>query len=465
MAGLSNHLTAPGSTGNYRRTVASGSPTRERPASLDMLLIALGVAILCYVWRVQDLYPIIASVRAPILASLAVVVLYVISQDRRRALVTASHPITRFVLLILGLALLSVPTSVYQGLSLHFIVNDFSKNVLLFVILAASMRTFHDVRRMTAVLVIGGALYAQFVYFNVAVGANGRLGGIVYYDANDIGMFLTCTMPLALFFLIRGRNVLVKACAALALGLFVLVIIKSGSRGAFLALVAVGVYFLFFLSSVPVRLRVMAVASSVAMLMIVGGEQYWGMMSTMLNPKDDYNWSGNSDSGRMDVWKRGIGYMIDRPVTGVGVSAFGVAEGTISDIAGRQAYGVGVKWSAAHNSFVQIGAELGVGGLLLFILMLRAGYTTARAGPAQPGRSKTISDEEVLGQALGGAIVGYVVGGFFLSQAYSAYLMVLCALIVGLDVTRRKTVPVTRRHSNHSARRPHPPRVQSVIRS
>src|SRR5207247_11224361 len=42
-------------------------------------------------------------------------------------------------------------------------------------------------------------------------------------------------------------------------------------------------------------------------------------------------------------------------------------EGTISPLARLQERGRGVRWGAAHNTFIQVGAELGVPGLLLFI--------------------------------------------------------------------------------------------------
>ncbi|HEX7090789.1 MAG TPA: O-antigen ligase family protein [Longimicrobiales bacterium] len=397
-----------------------------------MLLLAVAVSILTYVWRVQDLYPILATVKLPILASLAMYGLYVMDGDPRRKLNTIRHPVTACVIAIVALAVASVPTSLYQGLSFGFIKDDLSKNFLLMIILAASIRTLEDVRRYAAFIVIGGAIYAQFVYLNLSIGPSGRLGNIVYYDANDLGMLLVCSLPLAVFFVLRGRTLLGRAAAALCIGLFVLVIIKTGSRGAFLGLLGVGGYLLLAFRSVPVKVRMAAVGACLALLLLAGNDTYWSMMRTLLHPTQDYNWSGNSEAGRMEVWKRGIGYMLSRPVTGVGVRAFPVAEGTISPLAERQEYGIGLKWSAAHNSFVEIGAELGIGGLVALVLLLVHAYRTARSIDPAPGRGTTQSDEVVLGHALAGTIIGYVICGFFLSQAYAAYMFVVHGVIVGL---------------------------------
>src|SRR5690606_15321749 len=112
----------------------------------------------------------------------------------------------------------------------------------------------------------------------------------------------------------------------------------------------------------------------VVLLMTFGGETYWSLMKTMLNPSQDYNWAGGSETGRMEIWKRGVTYMAGNPLLGVGVRCFSVAEGTLSPQAAQQSIGIGFKWSTAHNSFVQIGAELGVGGLLLFCAMLASSF-------------------------------------------------------------------------------------------
>src|SRR3989442_13656065 len=121
----------------------------------------------------------------------------------------------------------------------------------------------------------------------------------------------------------------------------------------------------------------------------------------------------------MEVWKRGIGYMLGRPLLGVGAQAFGVAEGTLApEAVEREEYGKGFKWSTAHNAFVEIGAEIGVLGLLLFGALLVGGFrglARARRGPQR--------EAAVLARALGGALGG--LGGTECLQlpADSAYFL------------------------------------------
>jgi O-antigen ligase len=211
--------------------------------------------------------------------------------------------------------------------------------------------------------------------------------------------------------------------------MIVYTLVQTGSRGGFIAFVACGAYLLFTFDSISKTARGYTVGILVAFILYFGGSKYWETMSTLLTPTDDYNWT--AEGGRKALWTRGIGYMLTHPVTGVGGRAFGIAEGTISSMASRQAEGIGVKWSAAHNSFIEVGAELGLIGLALFLSALYLAFqfvlklgklgNDARAGPRGP-----------LGQTIGGVLIAYMVGGFFVSAGYSAFLYTIFGVILGL---------------------------------
>ena len=126
--------------------------------------------------------------------------------------------------------------------------------------------------------------------------------------------------------------------------------------------------------------------------------------------------------------------MLDHPVFGVGPANFGVAEGTLSPFAERQQFGVGVRWNAPHNSFVQVGAELGVPGLVLFVGMIANAFVVLRrAGRGNGERGGPDQVPVQLAQALTASLIGYVVGAFFLSLAYAELLYTLIALAVGVQ--------------------------------
>ena len=120
--------------------------------------------------------------------------------------------------------------------------------------------------------------------------------------------------------------------------------------------------------------------------------------------------------------------MVDHPLLGVGVAAFPIAEGTLAPEALEQRrYGRSFKWSAPHNALIQIGAELGIGGVVLFVALFAAAFRTL-------GRLRRAPFPEVavVAQIFTASLVAFAVTASFLSQAYSAYLYTLLGMILGL---------------------------------
>ena len=416
--------------GNWRDSGTAG-PAARAPG-WDPLLMCLAATVLVTTWRVQDLVPILGTLQFPMLAAAAAYATYFLERDRRRMLSGIKHPVTTLAVVLLILMVASVPGGVYPGLSFRFIFKDHIKTLGMMLLIAASIRTVTDVERFAWVQVLGAVLYALVVLTSVSVGTNGRLGDLWYYDANDLGMLLAATLPLMIYAIRPGVRTLHRLLGLAGMGVATLTVVKTGSRGGFLALLGSGAYLLFGFQAIPKRVRVLSVAALVVLFMAIANDHYWSMMGTLLHPTQDYNWSGKAEEGRMEIWKRGMGYMLGSPFVGVGANAFPVAEGTLSPYAARQAIGIGFKWSAAHNSFVQIGAELGVGGLLCFLALLYSAFRALRRVDRLGRRLPGSAPPAALAQALIATLLAYCIGGFFLSQAYSPLLYAVLGMIVGL---------------------------------
>jgi O-antigen ligase len=131
-------------------------------------------------------------------------------------------------------------------------------------------------------------------------------------------------------------------------------------------------------------------------------------------------------------------------VLGLGPANFPTAEGTLSDISQRQQYGVGVRWNAAHNSYIQVGAETGFPGLVIYLAMIATTFGALRVvtrGARGPDHRRI----RELASALTAAVIGFVVGAFFLSLAYQEMFFTLLALVVGLHKVARLDAADARR--------------------
>jgi O-antigen ligase len=251
-------------------------------------------------------------------------------------------------------------------------------------------------------------------------------------------------MPFAIYYMRPGIAIWKRLYALGAMGLFMIMMIRSGSRGGFLAFAAVMLYTLLRYRAIPARLRISAVTGGVLILLVAGSSAYWSMMSTMLHPSQDYNMT--SEGGRKEVWKRGLGYMLSNPITGVGIRAFPQAEGMLSEVARERAeMGRGIKWSVAHNSFVEVGAECGIPGLLLFVSILVAAgrsMTRVKLNRRQPWIT---GDDQAYAQMLIASLIGFSVAGFFVSAEYFTFLYVVLALTVGMRAVLQRRERETRR--------------------
>lgn len=431
----SNALTTPSMAPNQAAPMRVHS-RRAAPRRQPVFTLVLGSLILVYVWRIQDLYPILAAVQFPILVTVAGLGWFFANGGFRKTQLLFREPAMKAAFLMLALMVVGTPFSLYQGLSFSFILNDHLKTFVVMLAIAAGVSTYRDIERLVTAQLVGGFVFAWLTITKFSVGMGGRLGDLPYYDANDLGMLMVVVIPMAAYYM-RPQARISAAGRLLtlpALVLFAMSIAKSGSRGAFIGLVGVAIYLIVGFRAIKPSVRIGAALGAFVVLGLVGGDAYWELMSSLLHPTSDYNWSGGSDTGRMEIWKRGMTYMFSNPILGVGVRCFTVAEGTLAPQAALQEYGIGFKWSAAHNSFVQIGAELGIGGLLLFIGMIGAGFAALRKvmkeGAVLGRRGR---DRVALAQALTASLVGFVLAGFFLSQAYGATIYLLIAMIVALS--------------------------------
>ena len=408
----------------------------QRAPGWDPLLVSVAVYIATSVGRVHQLFPILLPFKPALLSAVMAIGLFVLDKGRQRRLALLRSRSTTCLLGLLVWSALSVPAALNQGLAFHS-WTDFARTVVMFFVVAGSVRHARGVERLTLVYFAVTVVYTGVVVSRFQLGAEDwRLGRLYYYDANDMATLIATAMPLGLYFVLAHRHLVLRLCAGGGLAVLAVGLIRSGSRGGFLALLAVTAFVLLGFTTVPARARVAGLIVILAVAGTTASDRYWTQMQTIIHPHQDYN--ATSEAGRLKIWQRGIGYMAANPVFGVGMRNFQVAEGTISPLARLQERGIGILWGAAHNSFVQMGAELGVPGLLLFVGLIAGAFRSLRRVVSARSRAGPTTDEVArLAQTLMAALVAFVVGAFFLSLGYADLLYVLAALSVGLAKSAR----------------------------
>lgn len=414
------------------RSRTPGPTLRTRAAGWDLLLVCVALHIANYVGRVPQLFPVLSNLKVAWGVKVCAIGLYLLYRAGPRHLGQLRSSTTTCMLGLLLWSALSVPAALYPGLAFHAWM-DFAWTVVMCLVIAGSVRNRRDVERLVMVYFGVTVLYVTVVLSRFQLSAdNWRLGDLYFYDANDLATLIVSAMPFGLYVVLgQRRRAWVRLLAALGLGVLAVGLTRTGSRGGFLAFLAVVAFILLAFTTIPKRSRLVGLVVVLAVVSATASDKYWNQMQTILNPRQDYN--AHSEAGRLKVWERGLGYMANRPLFGVGISNFQVAEGTVSPMAKRQERGLAVYWTAAHNTFIQAGAELGVPGLLLFVGLFTTAFASLRR-VARRARSVGPPFAELarLAQTLLASMVGFTVGAFFLSLAYTDMLCTLAALTIAL---------------------------------
>jgi putative inorganic carbon (HCO3(-)) transporter len=402
----------------------------------DPLLIAVATYLLVAVCQIQFFLPWLVPLRVGVLAALASLVFVATDRSPERRLNSLLGGPVPLVAILLAWAVVDIPFALYPGLAYNLVVHNFAKSVILCVVLALAIRNIRDVENLAFVYFTGIVVFALYVVLRapLAAGAERIGGGFGSYDPNDFAALAVTAIPLGVFFWQSGRKRVRRWLALAALVPIMGAIVRTGSRGGFLGLLAVTGILVARYRWIPLRWRLGSVAVLALVAVGTGSDAYWNRMKTILSPSQDYNVT--SEVGRTQVWKRGLGYAWDRPLTGVGPDNFEYAEGTISPLAGRQAFGIGVRWTAPHNTYVQVVAELGIPGLLLFLAMLGSGLRALRS-LRSAAMQHHATNAAALADAIAASLIGMMVAAFFLSHAYTAVLYTLLAFAAGCYKARR----------------------------
>jgi O-antigen ligase len=361
--------------------------------------------------------------------------------------------------LIVAQAVLACASALF-GISLGnaaaYIIAVYWKTLAVALLLILSLRNMSDVRHMVWATAAGGVLLA---FTSVFIDHISKTRSNAVYDANDIGAIVVMTLPLVILAaqIAKGIRRLVWLGG---LALIAMTIVISGSRGAFIGLLAVGIALLLFLPGVSVVKRLTYLGAITTMLALFAPEGYWeSMKSVIVNPTADYNW--DAGQGRRQIATRGMGYMFEHPIFGLGINNFAMQEAMYSDYAkATLASGHGVKWSAPHNSWVQAGAETGVPGLILWgalvvgsvVPLIRLRRRMPKAWATSGTTDQRFAYLATLYVPI--AMVGFVVSVTFVSFAWSDQSYVIPAIAMGVQMSCERQFGLTTNASTRTRRAP-----------
>jgi O-antigen ligase len=347
----------------------------------------------------------------------------------------------RFIAVLGFLACCSAVFGISLGRSASFILDAYVKTLAYAFLVALSIRNVRDLYTLVWGYVIscGILTYFSLFVFGLSRGSGSyvtRLNDMYTYDSNDIGVVMMIGMALTMLVLIvaRGRN---RWFALLILLGIAATIARSGSRGGFLGFVAAAAAALVLVNSVSAGRRLGLLLATLVALAIAAPPGYWKQMNTIIQPKEDYNYSALD--GRRALIERGLGYIEKYPLFGLGINNFARAECSISPKREVLRINGPMRCTPPHNAFLQAGTELGIPGFIVWVSLVIGGIIAPLRLRRRLPRSWMRGNDTQ--RFLYGAtsffpvaMIGFAVPAFFVSFAWNDPLYLLGALLSGLYV-------------------------------
>jgi probable O-glycosylation ligase (exosortase A-associated) len=236
-----------------------------------------------------------------------------------------------------------------------------------------------------------------------------------FMDGNtEIGMALNMILPLLVYLRREVVRVWARNSLSAMIGLTIVAIVGTYSRGAFLGLVVVLTILCVKSRAKFVAAVLLAIAIPVAAATLPG--RWLNRMQTIETYEDD-----KSAMGRIEAWKVAILMGKDRPLLGFGFRPFG------TEMFERYGYSGG---RDAHSIFFQVLAEHGITGLILYAGIIISSLFSLRRLSRVSRMKPELNWIYNYVQMLQASLAGYLVCGAFLSMSYFGLFYHLLAIII-----------------------------------
>lgn len=387
-----------------------------------MVFKAVLISIFSDVSKIQSLIPLLASLQfQKIMLLIPLAGLFSerrLLQHVKKSILTTPYGKTLIFYSIW--MVFSIPLSVYPGSCVTFLTEHYWKLWVALCLIIAYGVSRESYDKMIWAVILAASVFSLAAF---ASKGSGRFQLTEAYDPNENALLFVLTFPLVFWKTITSRGWKKPAAGVLAL-LLVIGIMETGSRGGFLGLIAV-----ICVSLVQCRreyrigLGKLLIVPALLLLTLYscGGSQYLDRVTSTFDTEQNYNYT--ADTGRLAIWRQGVDMMITNPVLGVGVYQFISAQGILYRSEGG-------KWQAAHNTFVQVGAELGFPGLIAFCFILYSTIKSLRTVSRGKGAGNNYAS--LMSHALIGSWTGFIVCASFLSVAYTNIYFLLFGFSVAL---------------------------------
>jgi len=271
--------------------------------------------------------------------------------------------------------------------------------------------------------------------FTIRSGGSDRVwgpDGTFIAGNNEVALAFVMTIPLMWFLRSISPNKWVRHGLLVSMLLLALAALGSYSRGAALAIGAMTLF--FWIKSREKLMLGVVIAIAVPALLLFMPSQWHDRIDTIETYQED-----SSAMGRINAWHMAFNLAVDRPVGG----GFQIYDPYVFQLYAPNPDDV----HAAHSIYFQVLGEHGFVGLFLYLLLGVLSWRTATWVVRRTRLHPELRWAEDMATMIQVSLLGFVVGGAFLSLAYFDVPYYLMAGLVALRIVVERELKALRDRS------------------
>jgi len=315
------------------------------------------------------------------------------------------------------------------------------------VYIATFALTLRDLRKLVLFLVVADVgIIVDCILFGVAKDLRFRVPGSIFFDnPNDLSLWLLLVAAHATY-LFFEKTVWLKMTGVTILATAVALTIRTGGRGAFVALIVFGAT-AFVLTKRRLRFAILALVVAALFLIFTPATLVRRLTQISVHPELASGGSKAeraalaSQRDRMSLLLQSVKYAFRHPFLGLGPGQFATTIERDFSKSGNSQSGKG-----SHNVYTQLASECGIPALVLYVVVLAttlfSNYRIFRRCTNEP----TLREGAALAYCLFASMLVYSVCTLFFSAAYNSQVPTIAGMTIVLRlVMRPMTAP---EHSN-----------------
>ncbi|HWH59080.1 MAG TPA: O-antigen ligase family protein [Terriglobales bacterium] len=333
--------------------------------------------------------------------------------------------VIKLVLVLFVHMCLTVPFAFWRGGAFQVVRDDFSKAVIVALLISMIVGSMDDLRRLLwvqAVSVSVMTIASIIIHPQTSLTGQYRLWGLggVFSNPNDFAINIAINFPLCLAFFYATKGILKKVLWGGALLFLLYGVIATYSRSGLIAMVICFMICVWEFGIRGKRPQVVAAAIFVVMLGLGVGltkPNYTARIKTLVEGGEVEN-SGDHGSldARRELLMESIRVSLHHPIFGVGPGNF---------------QAITESWHVTHNTYTELSSEAGLPALALFLTIIVLTFRNLKH-VSKSAAFETDPQLRLFTSALRAGMFAYIVGAAFASTTYNLFPYFMVGYVAAL---------------------------------